>query len=238
MCKWRGIIWYIIHANRMLLKIWPHLTFGWPFVNISRTIHPTHSKLYIFAILMTSRVLWYTWKVIWSILKFWPLLDLCVTPNGKGPNRPQFCQNIFWHITTSKLSITHFRQNGTWLEYFFYYSLLVTKTKCITMGQCLTSFAFASLGVSSFASSAIMVNPDFHFFEKIFYTTQKYSPLCINLYRYGSRAYALDIIYIMIMMMIISSRALNNYISRHKSNIELLKSLLCWLRRPSYMHVA
>ena len=32
----------------MLLKIWPHLTFGWPFVNISLTIHPTHSKLYIF----------------------------------------------------------------------------------------------------------------------------------------------------------------------------------------------
>ena len=32
--------------HRMLLKIWPHLTFGWPFVNISLTIHPTHSKLY------------------------------------------------------------------------------------------------------------------------------------------------------------------------------------------------
>ena len=115
MCKLRRIFWYVIYANWMLLKIWPHLTFGWPFVNISLTIHPTHSKLYIFVILITSRVIWYTWKVIWSILKFWPLLDLCVTPTGKGPNRLKFCQNIFWPITTSKPSITHFRQNGTWV---------------------------------------------------------------------------------------------------------------------------
>ena len=115
MCKLRGIIWYIIHANRMFLKIWPHLTFGWPFVNISLTIHATHSKLYILVIPMTSRVIWYTWKVIWSILKFGPPLDPCVTPTGKGPNRPKFCQNIFWPITTSKLSITHFRLNGTWV---------------------------------------------------------------------------------------------------------------------------
>ena len=76
MCKLRGIIWYIIHANRMLLKIGPHLTFRWPFVNISLTIHPTHSKLYIFVILITSWVIWYTWKVIWSILKFDPHLTL------------------------------------------------------------------------------------------------------------------------------------------------------------------
>ena len=115
MCKPRRIIWYIIHANRMLLKIWPHLTFGWPFVNISLTVQPTHRKLYIFVILITSRVIWYTWKVIWSILKIWPPLDPCVTPTGKGPNRPKFCQNIFWPITTSKPSITHFRQNGTWV---------------------------------------------------------------------------------------------------------------------------
>ena len=115
LCKLRGIIWYINHANRMFLKIWPHLTFGWPFVNISLAIDPTHSKLYIFVILITSRVTWYTWKVIWSILKFWPPLDLCVTPTGKGSNRPKFCQNIFWPIMTSKPSITHFRQNGTWV---------------------------------------------------------------------------------------------------------------------------
>ena len=115
MYKLRGVIWYVIHANRMLLKIWPHLTIGWPFVNISLTMHPTYIKLYIFVILITSRVIWYTWKVIWSILKIWPPLDPCVTPTGKGPNRPKFCQNIFWPITTLKLSITHFRQNGTWV---------------------------------------------------------------------------------------------------------------------------
>ena len=115
MCTLRGIIWYIIHANRMLLKIWPHLTFGWPSVNISLAIHPTHSKPYIFVILITSRVIWYTWKVIWNILKIWPPLAPFVTLTGKGPNRPKFCQNIFWPITTSKPSITHFRQNGTWV---------------------------------------------------------------------------------------------------------------------------
>ena len=95
MWKLRGIIWYIIHANRTLLKFWPHLTFGWSFVNISPTIHPTPSKLYISVILITSRVIWYTWKVIWSILKFWPPLDLCVTPTGKGPNHPKFFVKIF-----------------------------------------------------------------------------------------------------------------------------------------------
>ena len=115
MCKLRGIIWYIIHANRMWLKIWPHLTFGWPFVNISLTIHPTHSKLYIFVILITSRVIWYTWKAILSILKIWPPLDPCVTPTRKGPNRLKFCQNILWPVTTLKPPITHFCQNGTWV---------------------------------------------------------------------------------------------------------------------------
>ena len=108
---------YIIHANVVEdltpLDLW---TFGWPFVNISLTIHPKHSKLYIFVILITSRVIWYTWKVIiWSILKIWPPLDPCVTPAGKGSTHPKCCQNIFWPITTSKSSITHFRQNGTWV---------------------------------------------------------------------------------------------------------------------------
>ena len=121
MCKLRGIFWYIIYANRMMLKIWTHLTFGWPFVNISLTIHPTHNKLYIFVILIASRVIWYTWKVIWRILKFWPLLDLCVTPTGKGPNRPKFCQNIFWPITTSNHQQLIFVKMA--LEYFFHYSL-------------------------------------------------------------------------------------------------------------------
>ena len=47
------------------------------FVNIFLTIHATHSKLCIFVILIRSRVVWYTWKVIWS-LKFdptWTLRD-------------------------------------------------------------------------------------------------------------------------------------------------------------------
>ena len=114
-CKLIGIIWYIIHANRTLLKIWPHLTFGWPFVSISLTIHRTHSKLYIFVILIASRVIWYTWKAVWRILKFWLPLDPCMTPTGKGPNHPKFCQNIFWLKTTSNSSISHFRQNGIWV---------------------------------------------------------------------------------------------------------------------------
>ena len=76
-CNLRGIFWYIVYSNWMLLKSWPNLTFGWPFINISITIHVhTHSKLiYIFfVILTTSRVIWYTRNAIWSIMKFWPHL--------------------------------------------------------------------------------------------------------------------------------------------------------------------
>ena len=111
-CKLRGIIWYIIHANQM--KIWPHLTFEWPFVNISITIHPTYSKLYIFVILITSRVIWYTWKVIWSILKFWPLFDLCVTPTGKGQIVQNFVQ-IFSDLQRPQNHQYLIRKNGTWV---------------------------------------------------------------------------------------------------------------------------
>ena len=145
MCKLRGIIWYIIHANRMLLKIWTHLTFGWPFVNIFLTMHPTHSKLYIFVILIASRIIWYTWKVIWSIFKIWPHL----TRTGKGPNRPKFCQNIFWPITILKPSITHFRQNGTWVLlplhlhlYLFHIHVTTTQMKVQWIYMHSTSFFF------------------------------------------------------------------------------------------------
>ena len=129
MCKQRGIFWYIIYANWMLLKIWPHLTFGWPYVNISLTIHPTHSKLCIFVYLIAPHAIWYTWKVIWSISKLWSLLDFSVTPTRKGPNRPKFCQNIFWPIMTSKSPITHFCQNGTWVLLPLQSSILHLKVK-------------------------------------------------------------------------------------------------------------
>ena len=96
--------------NLTPLDLW--MTFRW--------YHPNHATytetIFIFwSLIITSRVIWYTWKVIWSILKIWPPLDPCVTPTGKGLNRPKFCQNIFWPITTSKPRITHFRQNGTWV---------------------------------------------------------------------------------------------------------------------------
>ena len=38
-----------------------------------------------------------------------------LTSTGKGQNRPKFRQDIFLPVTISKLSITHFRQNGTWV---------------------------------------------------------------------------------------------------------------------------
>ena len=96
MCKLRGIIWYIIHSNRLLLKFWPHFTFGWPFVNISISIHPTHSKLYTFVILIiTSRVIWYTWKVIWSILKSWPPTCLLRDPCWEGAKSSKILSKYF-----------------------------------------------------------------------------------------------------------------------------------------------
>ena len=129
-----------------------HLTFRWPFVNISLTIHPTHSKLYILAILITSWVIWYTWKVIWSILKIWPPLDPRVTPTGKGHNRPKFCQNIFWPITTSKPSITHFRQNDTWvllLLHLHFYSNLISFTIIEQLWVHFTPFWVSFYSISS-----------------------------------------------------------------------------------------
>ena len=80
MFKARQTIWYVIHADWMLLKMWPHLTFGWPFANISSTIHPTYGKLYIFVILMTKRVIWHTWKQCSSIFEIWPQNSLMRNP--------------------------------------------------------------------------------------------------------------------------------------------------------------
>ena len=112
-CKLRGIIWYIIHPNRMLLKIWPHLTFGWPFVNIASTIHPTHNKVYIFVILITSWVIWYTW----NLTPTWPLRD----PYLEGAKSSKILSKYFltynnfktinnpflskWHLSTSSTTV-------------------------------------------------------------------------------------------------------------------------------------
>ena len=101
----------------MLLKIWPHLTFGWPFVNISLTIHPTHSKLYIFVILITSRVIWYIYErpfeTFWKFNPPWPLRD----PYWEGAKSSKILSKYFltyndfkpinnsfsskWHLSTS-----------------------------------------------------------------------------------------------------------------------------------------
>ena len=130
----------MIHANRMLLKIWPHLTFGWPFVNISLTMHPTRSKLYIFVILITSRVIWYTWKVIWSILKIWPVRD----PYWEGAKSSKILSNYFltcndfktinnsfsskWHLSTVKEYIVNIwvckclKINAWFLTFSFFYA--------------------------------------------------------------------------------------------------------------------
>ena len=107
MWKLKGII-----SQISFMQIWSHLTFGWPFVNISLTIHPTHSKLYIF-VTLTSNLIYM--KGHWKHFENLTPLDPCVTPTGKGPNRPNFCQNIIRPITTSKPSITYFHQNGTWV---------------------------------------------------------------------------------------------------------------------------
>ena len=107
---WRTI-WYFIHVNRTLLKIWPNLTFGWPFTNIFLTIRQRHRKLYIFVILKTYRTIWNTWKHVPSIFEFWPQIHPCVTPTGEGAYYPKCCQNIFQHVVTSKPPLTQFRQN-------------------------------------------------------------------------------------------------------------------------------
>ena len=89
MYKERRTIWYIIHENWTLFKIWPHLNFRWPFPNISLSKGLTHSKVYIFVIIMTWGVIWHTWKHLWSILKIWPQFDPCATPPEKGVKSPK-----------------------------------------------------------------------------------------------------------------------------------------------------
>ena len=81
----------------------------WPLDDTNHA--PTHSKLYIFVILITSNLIYMKGhlKHFENLTPTWPLC----APTGKGPNRPKFCQNFFWPITILKLSVTHFRQNGT-----------------------------------------------------------------------------------------------------------------------------
>ena len=95
MCKLRGIIWYIIHANWMLLKIWPHLTFGLPFVNIFLTMHPTHSKLYICydPYNLTSNFIYMKvhLKHFEILTPTWPLRD----PNWEGAKSSKISSKYF-----------------------------------------------------------------------------------------------------------------------------------------------
>ena len=113
MCMSRRTFWYVIHANRMMLKILPHLTFGWPFANISSTMPPTHKKLYIFVILTSQGVIWYTSNHVLRVFEIWPQIHSSVTPIRKGENHSKFCQNVAWPLNTSNLPKTHFRRNVT-----------------------------------------------------------------------------------------------------------------------------
>ena len=85
----------------------------WPFVKIPLTIHPTHSKLYIFVILITSLVIWYT-----------PL-----DPYWERAKSSKILSKYFLAITTSKPSVTHLRKMA--FEYLFHYNrqFVSTKTK-------------------------------------------------------------------------------------------------------------
>ena len=138
MCKLRGIIWYIIHANRMLLKIWPHLTFGWPFVNISLTIHPTDSKLYD-PFDLTSNLIYMKGhlKHFEMLTPIWPLRD----PYWEGAKSSKILSKYFltyndfktinnsfsskWHLSTSSTTVFIFNTSkfarARWL-----YNVIVT----------------------------------------------------------------------------------------------------------------
>ena len=80
------VIWYITHRERMILKIWPHLTFDrkWPCNSI--TDDKKYPKLYIFGILVVSGVVWGITRGGQTILKIWPHLTSPVTPIYKMKN--------------------------------------------------------------------------------------------------------------------------------------------------------
>ena len=139
MCKLRGIIWYIIHANQMLLKIWPHLTFGWPFVNISLTIHPTHSKTIYFCdpYDRTSNLIYMKGhsKHFEILTPTWPLRDPC----WEGGKSSKILSKYFLTYNDFKLLITHFHQNGTWVLLPLQSSIVITihRQKSMTMNMIL-----------------------------------------------------------------------------------------------------
>ena len=115
------------------------MTFCWYLL----TIQLTHCKVYIFVILITSRVIWYTWKVIWSILKFWPHLTSAWPLLGRGQIVPNFVK-YFLTCNDFKTLITYFRQNDIWVLlilhlHFCYFSqctFLVVKACFCVWGVC------------------------------------------------------------------------------------------------------
>ena len=83
MCKSKGRIWHVIHETQTLLKIWSHLTFQWPFVNISLYFcdhyHLTSNLIY-----MKNHV-----KHFEILTPIWPARD----PYREGVNSPQSLKN-------------------------------------------------------------------------------------------------------------------------------------------------
>ena len=84
------------------------------------------------------------WKkyssVIIPVLRYF---DPHLTPAGpylEGTYRQKCCQSIFWPITTSKSSITHFLQIGTWVLFPLHLLFLHCKkcTCCQTVGNFIT----------------------------------------------------------------------------------------------------
>ena len=99
-------IWYFIHVNRTLLKIWPHLTFAWPLANITLTKNQRHNNLYIFVILKRQRamIIWHTWKNISSIFEIWPQINPYVTPTGEGVYCLKLSNSNDFKTTTNSIS--------------------------------------------------------------------------------------------------------------------------------------
>ena len=102
----------------MLLKIWPYLTFGWPFVNISLTINPTHRKLYIYIYFCdpynpTSNLIYMKGhlKQFENLTSTWILRD----PYWEGAKSSKMWSKYFLTYNVFKPSTTHCRQNDTWV---------------------------------------------------------------------------------------------------------------------------
>ena len=129
MCKLRGISWCIIHANRMSLKIWPHLTFL-PFINIFLTIHPTLYILWsLYNLTSNSTYVKGHLKPFEILTPTWPLRD----PYWEGVKSSKMLSKYFLTYNDSKTTKNSFSSKWHLSTFSTTFSIVLIIENCSTI---------------------------------------------------------------------------------------------------------